>query len=182
VLINSIVFSNIDHPKLPGISIFFQGCDAQPKCGNCHNPQTWEFDETYFVPYKFLLERVKKDLSFLLQEYDKVSLNFLGGEPLSKINRGTLKMLSKDIKSMFDKRVTTLLYSWRKPIEIHKQRLLEFVEHIDEFVLGRYLEKYKSLDAFPASKNQLYITYYQLQEIISIIEEKEDEYADINQL
>lgn len=182
MLINSIIFSNIDHPKLPGISIFFQGCDAQPKCINCHNPQTWEFDETHFVPYKLLLERIKKDLLLLLQEYDKVSLNFLGGEPLAKINRKTLKILSRDIKRIFGERVITLLYSWRRPIEIYKQGLLEFVECIDEFVLGKYLEKYKNLNTFPASKNQIYITHHQFQEIIDIFKKKEDEYADINKL
>ena len=184
MLINRILFSNVDHPRFPGISIYFQGCDINPKCTNCHNPQTWEFDDRYFVPYESLFQRIKKDLNLLFNVYDLVSLNFLGGEPLSKANRKAVKILSKDIKELFGTKVIILLYSWRKPIEIYEQGLLNYIEYVDEFVLGRYFEKYKNPNSFPVTKNQLYMSREEFDKAIKKLIKKNggDLYANHIQL
>jgi len=176
MLINRLLFSNVDHPKFPGISIYFQGCDAYPKCFNCHNPQTWDFDKKYFVPEELLIDRVKKNLELILENYETVSLNFLGGEPLSETNRNSVRILSEFVKKTYGYRVITLLYSWRRPIDIYFQELLEYVEYVDEFVLGRYMEKYKNLVSgkvdFPASRNQLYMNREQFDNSITNLMKK----------
>lgn len=188
LLINRLFFSNVDHPKVPGISIYFQGCDANPKCLNCHNPQTWSFEKGYTTSEKFLIHRVIRNLNLILESYDTVSLNFLGGEPLTKINRNGVRILSEVVKRTYKDKVIVLLYSWRRPVDIYLQGLLKYVEYVDEFVLGRYMEKYKNLTSgkigFPASKNQLYLNREQFDNSIVKLIEKfgRDLHADYVQL
>ena len=123
-------------------------------------------------------------MNLLFNVYDLVSLNFLGGEPLSKANRKAVKILSKDIKELFGTKVIILLYSWRKPIEIYEQRLLNYVKYVDEFVLGRYFEKYKNPNSFPVTKNQLYMSREEFDKAIKKLIKKNggDLYANRIQL
>jgi anaerobic ribonucleoside-triphosphate reductase activating protein len=158
-----------DHPSLPSVSVYFQGCDAYPKCLGCHNPETWEFSEEYAVDFERLLNHVLTKLETLLMSYPKASLVLLGGEPLSQRNRGFSYLLAKSVKEHFGDRVITLVYSWRTPKE-----LLDIdipIGYFDEFVLGRYLHKYHT-EGFPASKNQIYITKGELYDILQNLARK----------
>ncbi len=166
-LINTIrVFFN-DHPIYPSVSVYFQGCDATPKCVGCHNPETWDFDEKYTRGYDEILQVVIEKLSLLLKGYSKVALAFVGGEPLSKRNRQCVRLLSKDAKEIFGVDVLTILYSWREPIDLLP--LKEYVQYIDEFVLGKFEISLKK-DDFPASSNQIYLKREQLDELFRAFE------------
>mgnify|MGYP001064624619 CR=1 FL=1 len=158
-----------DHPSLPSISVYFQGCDAYPKCIGCHNPETWEFSEEYAVDFEKLSEHVYSKVVILLASYPKVSLVLLGGEPFSKRNRNFAYLLAKNVKERFGDRVVTLVYSWRTPKELFELDIP--MRYFDEFVLGRYLYKYHK-DGFPASKNQLYLTREELYAIFEKLSRK----------
>jgi anaerobic ribonucleoside-triphosphate reductase activating protein len=155
-----------DHPNLPSVSVYFQGCDAHPKCLGCHNPETWDFDERFAVDFSHLVRHVVAKLDVLLNVYDKVALVLLGGEPLSSRNRKYAYILARVVKEVFQEKVVVLVYSWRTPKD-----LLELdvpLDYFDEYVLGRYLQKYHR-DGFPASANQLYLTKEELKQIFEIL-------------
>jgi len=155
-----------DHPSLPSVSVYFQGCDAYPKCFGCHNPETWDFDEKFAVDFSHLVKHVVAKLDTLLNVYDKVALVLLGGEPLSPRNRKYAYMLAKIVKEFFQEKVVVLIFSWRTPKD-----LLELdvpLDYFDEYVLGRYLQKYHR-DGFPASANQLYLTKEELKQIFETL-------------
>lgn len=158
-----------DHPSLPSVSVYFQGCDAFPKCLGCHNPETWEFDERFAIDFRHLVEHTIAKLRLLLSTYDKVALVLLGGEPLSVRNRRFAYMLAKTVKEIFQEQVVVLVYSWRSPKD-----LLELdipLDYFDEYVLGRYMKKYHR-DSFPASANQIYLTKEELFKILEILKNK----------
>jgi len=155
-----------DHPSLPSVSVYFQGCDAYPKCLGCHNPETWDFDEKFAVDFSHLVQHVVAKLDVLLNVYDKVALVLLGGEPLSSRNRKYAYILARVVKEVFQEKVVVLVYSWRTPKD-----LLELdvpLDYFDEYVLGRYLQKYHR-DGFPASANQLYLTKEELKQIFETL-------------
>ncbi|MDM7321577.1 MAG: 4Fe-4S cluster-binding domain-containing protein [Fervidobacterium pennivorans] len=155
-----------DHPSLPSVSVYFQGCDAYPKCLGCHNPETWDFDEKFAVDFSHLVRHVVAKLDVLLNVYDKVALVLLGGEPLSPRNRKYAYILARVVKEVFQEKVVVLVYSWRTPKD-----LLELdvpLDYFDEYVLGRYLQKYHR-DGFPASANQLYLTKEELKQIFETL-------------
>ncbi len=155
-----------DHPSLPSVSVYFQGCDAYPKCLGCHNPETWNFDEKFAVDFSHLVQHVVAKLDALLNVYDKVALVLLGGEPLSSRNRKYAYILARVVKEVFQEKVVVLVYSWRTPKD-----LLELdvpLDYFDEYVLGRYLQKYHR-DGFPASANQLYLTKEELKQIFETL-------------
>jgi anaerobic ribonucleoside-triphosphate reductase activating protein len=163
---------------LPAISIYFAGCDAQPKCFNCHNKELWDEKSGVEVQLYEALEKITSKVDELLTTYRKVSVVFLGGEPLAPYNRSWMWKISVELKRRYSNRIVLLLYSWRMPKDIYEEKLMSFVEHIDEFVLGRYIEHLKNLDVegnilFPASLNQIYITKEELFEIFKEIEDEE---------
>ncbi len=164
-LVNTVKVLFQDHPIYPSVSIYFQGCDAYPKCVGCHNQNTWEFDESFSKSYNEILSLVEEKVQFLLVGYERVSVTFLGGEPLSARNRECVKLLSKHFKEKYGSKVVTTLYSWREPKDIIE--LFEYVESIDEFVLGRFEMSLKT-GGFPSSSNQLYITKEELSELLEI--------------
>jgi anaerobic ribonucleoside-triphosphate reductase activating protein len=163
--INRILFSGSDHPLYNSISIYFQGCDAEPKCEECHNPETWDFDVGNKLNYTQILNIVLQDLRLLASSHDKFGLVFLGGEPLAEPHRPIIQKLSKDIKEIYGDKCNILLYSWRMPKDIKSQRLQKYIKNIDLFVLGRYVATLH-VDSFPASSNQMYITNTKLFNLI----------------
>jgi len=156
--VNRINVNTIDNPNLIGLSIYFQGCDKFPKCEQCHNPDTWEVRQEYYFEDNFILKEIDKKISFLLNSYDKVSLNLLGGEPFTLKNRESVKVITGFIKNKFGDKVTILAYSWRLPHQLPK----DFIGNIDEFCLGEFDITKKVEGRFPASTNQLYKTREEL--------------------
>jgi len=161
--LNRAFFSN-DNPHLFGLSIYFQGCDRNPKCPYCHNPQTWAPYQGYEYELDELIEVIFNKLDYVFDSYDKLSLCYVGGEPLAPYNRDAVLAISKAVKARYGDKIVNVLFSWRMPDEIIEGGLMPYIEYIDEFVLGPYdytLRNYTDENntevGFPASTNQLYI-------------------------
>lgn len=166
--VNRIVTTPSDHPFLVSVSVYFQGCDAHPKCYMCHNPQTWEISEEFLIDYEKVIRCIQQKIEMLFLSYEKIGLVFVGGEPLASHNREWVLRISRFFKESYGHKISTLLYSWRRIIDIEEEGLTEYVDYIDLFVLGRYLHKYRQT-SFPASKNQIVIDKKRFQRAINLI-------------
>lgn len=155
--VNRISYSYGDHPSLHSVSIYYQGCDKFPKCKNCHNPHTWEPFKYFNLTDEEIISTVESKVSPLIRDDIKTAIVFLGGEPLTPYNRDSVLDVSKYFKLKYGDMIVTTLYSWREIEDIKKQGLFKFVEYIDEFILGPYIEELKVENKFPASENQMYI-------------------------
>lgn len=63
------------------LDIYVSGCNGQPKCKGCHNPETWEFNKGY--PYmSYTLETLIPKLKEFKDDIDKIRI--FGGEPLDQ--------------------------------------------------------------------------------------------------
>jgi len=160
IYLNRMFFSN-DHPRLFGLSIYFQGCDRNPKCQYCHNQQTWKPYIGYEYELSELIAQVISKLDYAFESYNQLSLCYVGGEPLAPYNRDAVLEISRAVKLRFADRIVNTLFSWRMPDDIIDEGLLDYVEYIDEFVLGPYdYTKRNEIDGqlmFPASTNQIYL-------------------------
>ncbi|HOM74855.1 MAG TPA: 4Fe-4S cluster-binding domain-containing protein [Fervidobacterium sp.] len=107
-----------DHPELPSVSVYFQDCDATPKCFGCHNLETWTFSNDFSVDFDYLKSKVLEKLGILLAKYPRASLALLGGEPLSMHNRVFAYKLAKVVKERYQDKVVTILYTWRLPKDL----------------------------------------------------------------
>ena len=85
------------------VSLWTQGCPHH--CKNCHNPETWDFDGGYEVPYD-IIDRINKAISS-----NDIQRNFsiLGGEPLCPENK---KFVSDVINGVRDKYPNIKIYLW----------------------------------------------------------------------
>lgn len=138
-----------DLPDRLTVSIYFSGCDAEPKCTGCHNPSLWDPNSGVQITDDRLLQLIIDKLS--VSGLDTVA--FLGGEPLAQYNRDSVLYVSRALKSMSYRCV---LFSYRTVEDIVRQNLLEYVKYIDEFKLGRY-DYTLATGKFPASSNQEYM-------------------------
>lgn len=62
------------------LDIFFSGCLANPKCTDCHNPESWSFD--CGKDWTLWKEYVTKNLQIYHKIIDRIFV--LGGEPLDQ--------------------------------------------------------------------------------------------------
>lgn len=60
--------------------IFFSGCNANPKCEGCHNPESWDF--SFGAEWRTKKEKIAKDIKDFSSVIDKIFI--LGGEPLDQ--------------------------------------------------------------------------------------------------
>ena len=153
--IHTIMLSNADDLYTGWtISIYFQGCDIEPKCKNCHNPELQPFlkeKSKIHMPYKKFWDEL------LLPYYEQAksmlkSVTFLGGEPLAYPHRLGVIYLSKKVKQELG--LETFLYTGRVEREVIQQNLLPFLTYIDRVKSGRYVESLK--DGIFGSSNQKY--------------------------
>jgi anaerobic ribonucleoside-triphosphate reductase activating protein len=78
VKINSIVFPSYNSSDGISVDIFLSGCNREPKCKNCHNPELWNFDNGNDINYEEIIRwlKIKNEL------FDNVII--MGGEPLDQ--------------------------------------------------------------------------------------------------
>ncbi|MCX8028754.1 MAG: anaerobic ribonucleoside-triphosphate reductase [Brevinematales bacterium] len=143
-----------DHPFLPSVSIYFQGCDAIPKCEEFHNPETCSSNEDFKIEYKKLEDIVFRKVELLLKTYNKVTLCLLGEKPLTYRNRKYAITIAKKVKLKYDESIVTILHSWRKLEEVGKVNI--DIPYFDKMVPGRFSRNIRT-NSFSPSLNQLYI-------------------------
>lgn len=75
--------------------IFFSGCNANPKCTGCHNPEAWSFD--IGTPWIEKILKIYQDV----REFNGVikRIFIMGGEPLDQ-DRDTFILFLKGIKEL----------------------------------------------------------------------------------
>lgn len=146
---------------LPSVSIFYAGCDRKTYSGNfCKGCQNIEMTNSraditeytnmelyrYITQFLFDWKEVSKS--------DRVSVSFLGGEPLTVYNRESVKYLSEKIKENFNF-VDIVLYTWRTLTDIADQKLNEYVKNVDRCIMGAYQKDLSDKEYKLASTNQI---------------------------
>lgn len=107
---NYAKIKNFDVANTAGISVsvFFSGCDKQPKCKGCFNSDIWNYE----VGEKFTDETIEDIINKLSNPHIK-SLALLGGDPMADKNVEDVLKLVEKVKSEFpDKKIW--LWTWRK--------------------------------------------------------------------
>ena len=100
--------------------------------------------------------------------YNKMSIVFLGGEPLAEWNRQSVLEISKHFKEKYKDKIENILYSWRYIEDIKNENLKKYVKFIDYGVLGSFDNDKKVIDCIPASTNQYIYDFYNNKKIKSI--------------
>lgn len=143
---------NNDGLWYPAISIYYSGCDKPIKCKNCHNPELQQQGAGYKTTDDQLIKDIERILVNWLDIYPKISLCFLGGEPLSSWNRESVYSISKYFKLKYTDKICNILYSWRYIEDIEDMK--KYITYIDYGVLGEFQEENKDVNFIPSSKNQ----------------------------
>jgi len=144
-----------------GVSIYFSGCDANPKCKGCFNSELWEFNKgdnfTVNVMYNKLFELLKNP------HIDHLSI--LGGEPLALNNiRYQFNKDGRRVREMSnvsqlvwltrilfpDKKIWLWThYTWEELMSNTNRHFelirLRVIPYIDVLVDGRFEEEHKDL-------------------------------------
>jgi anaerobic ribonucleoside-triphosphate reductase activating protein len=63
------------------LDIYLAGCNGNPHCTNCHNPESWDFN----MGFKYSDEYFN-DIKTKIKDFDKLidSIMIMGGEPLDQ--------------------------------------------------------------------------------------------------
>ena len=117
------------------LEIYVAGCNGQPHCKNCHNPESWNFNngDLYTKDYLSAIKEKIADNPLLIK-----NIMIFGGEPLDQ-NKSELFFLLKDLK-LFN--LPIWIFTRYDITEIY-----DFVkEYCDYIKCGRYIEELKTDD------------------------------------
>ena len=143
---------NNDGLWYPSISIYFSGCDNPVKCKNCHNPELQLKGIGYKVLVDQLIDEVEDILLNWLDIFPKISICYLGGEPLAIWTREAVFKISRYFKEKYKNKICNIIYSWRYLDQIN--RIKKYVSYMDYGVLGEYQEENRDINYIPTSTNQ----------------------------
>lgn len=148
---NSIKDFDIKQGDGINVSLWTQGCPHH--CKNCHNPETWSFDQGK----EFTDETIEKIIEMLNSEDVHKNLSILGGEPLVCQNLPMLNKLITQVK----KRTNAKIWIWTGYVleELFLQsnsdmNLLSILANIDYIVDGKFIESKKIESRYKGSSNQ----------------------------
>lgn len=79
-----------------GVALFVQGCDRNPRCKNCFNSETWDFNGG-----KEWTEKTKNKFMELIDRPYIKRISILGGEPLAEQNLDDVLSLIKEIREKY---------------------------------------------------------------------------------
>jgi anaerobic ribonucleoside-triphosphate reductase activating protein len=111
------------------LEIYISGCSGNPHCKNCHNPETWDFNQGDIYNKKYFNNIKDKVIKF-----DSLINNImiLGGEPLDN-NHDELILFLNDLK-LFNKKIW--LFTRFSILEVP----YEITELCDYMKCGKYKE------------------------------------------
>lgn len=116
------------------MDIFFSGCDAQPFCQDCHNPEAWDFN--CGTDWTLWTDKIIYNVEHFGAMFDKFFL--LGGEPLAQDKEQFNKFL--DIIENCGKEIW--LFTHYELNEISDK----LKERFDYIKTGRYLPELSTKD------------------------------------
>jgi len=66
--------------KTKSLDVYLAGCNGNPKCTGCHNPESWSFDNGFHIT------KAMTSIEKYIQEFDVLIKNIMifGGEPLDQ--------------------------------------------------------------------------------------------------
>lgn len=109
------------------LEIYVAGCNGNPHCAHCHNPESWDFNNGEKFDEKFL-DKVSEKIT----DFDDLIKNIMifGGEPIDQNH--------KELESMLES-----LSNYRKPIWLFTRYSIDnvpdFVKKYCEYIkCGRY--------------------------------------------
>lgn len=138
VNIGGVTYPSFNCSNGVGMEIYLSGCNRQPKCDGCHNPELWSFNAGVCVTIEEIVEIIN-DKEYL----DAVAI--MGGEPLD--NHNIFDILQAVVETGKEIWLYTSYELEEVPEEI--RQLCNFIK------TGRYEHKLKSpADAWLASTNQ----------------------------
>lgn len=169
---NYMKIKNYDVANGTGLSvtIFFSGCDAEPKCPFCFNSEAWDFNAGQ--PFT---EDTIEEIITLLSSPQISNLAILGGEPLAEVNaRAVSKLIARVRFELPDKKIWLWSHrTWNQLVDIQRVPYKEYCEetgdmeapwsnhiwyiirNIDVLVDGRFVQEKKDLTLkFRGSSNQ----------------------------
>ena len=112
----------LNNPKR--IEIYLSGCLAS-HCKNCHNPESWEFNEGFRVD-EILINNIKK-----YEQYFN-DIWILGGEPLDQVKDDLIWLLDR----LKETNKNIWLWTRYEFNEIH----LDILEYCDYVKCGKYID------------------------------------------
>lgn len=121
-----------------GVSVYFSGCDKEPKCKGCFNSEIWDFN----AGEPFTKDTYKQIFEMLKNPHVN-HLAILGGEPLARENFGAVRALCVMVKNYFpDKKVWLWThYRWEQMGE-----MLDLIHGlVDVLIDGEYIEEQRDL-------------------------------------
>ena len=131
-----------------GVSVYFAGCDKEPKCKGCFNCEAWNFDAGQPFDNNALLNIYKKMRNSHINH-----IAILGGEPLASNNIEEVFHLCRSIKWLYpDKKIW--LWTHYK-FEDLAHTYFPMLQYVDVLVDGEYIEEQRDLTLkWRGSKNQ----------------------------
>lgn len=151
---NYVKIKNFDIANGAGIgaTIFFSGCDKEPKCKGCFNSEAWSFD----AGQPFTQNTIDEILSLLGNPHIN-HLSLLGGEALADKNVYATQKLVDAVKQTYPEK-KIWLWTWRTWEDILREPSNvrhDIVKKVDILVDGQFIEQQKNLSlAFKGSTNQ----------------------------
>jgi len=121
--------------QLQSLDIYLSGCNGNPHCKNCHNPESWDFTKGK-VYNELYFNKIKQQIN----DFDLLIHNIMifGGEPLDNSHDELLHLLF-DLK-MFNKKIW---FFTRYGINEIPKEIKSFCNYIKT---GRYIEELKCND------------------------------------
>lgn len=123
------------------LSLYAAGCTHH--CKECHNPQSWNFENGKLYSIQQLTERINRSVS---------NITFSGGDPFYQAQ--AFARLAAEIKKTSGKTIWCYTgYLFEELIQNPMHRAL--LQHIDVLVDGRYIAAQRNLNLlFRGSNNQ----------------------------
>lgn len=143
-----ITKNDIANGECIGVVLWVSGCNC--RCYNCHNPQTWNFNEG-----QFFTEDTMQELLFELNKPYITRITLSGGHPLEPQNADDVLKIVKRVKMVFPNKNIWIYsgYVWENILTDPK--LTEIMKYCNVLVDGAYIDELRDLTLqFRGSSNQ----------------------------
>lgn len=147
--------NSTDGVNYPSISIYFRGCDKPIKCKGCHNSSLWKFEDDN-DNIQEMIRDMEREYLRVNKYFKKISICFLGGEPLAEKHIESVQEISKYFKDKYKDNITTIVYSWRTHQKVEQEGKSVYLENVDYCKFGEYIEELSTDSDFLATTNQYF--------------------------
>lgn len=118
------------------LEIYLAGCNGNPHCSGCHNPETWNFNQGTQYNKKYFNNEIKAKI----ENFDDMinNIEIFGGEPNDQ-NLKDLRLMLEDLQTLHKKIWLFTRYSFDK-IPNFELQLCDYIK------CGAYIPKLKIKD------------------------------------